>query len=221
MRGRVYDFNLDYSGSFLVDSKISPFLLFELILRPNAAFDQLSHTRPHANDVFFKLTLWLLALPPIFAFIGTSQFGWNLGAGETLILPRKVITLVCLAYFAALIFGFLSAAAIARWMSWTYDARHSMGIHFAMMTIVGAPLAAGSIVHLYPHAFINVLVLVPIVIWSMYLLYRGLPIVLNMKPERGMLMASAIIGYLLVAAVSLLGLTVVLWGHGIGPRVGI
>jgi hypothetical protein len=69
--------------------------------------------------------------------------------------------------------------------------------------------------------FINILVLVPTLIWSMYLLYRGLPIVLRISPERGMLMASSLVGYLLVAAVSLLGVTVVLWGQGIGPRVGI
>ena len=74
--------------------------------------------------------------------------------------------------------------------------------------------------HLYPHVFLNVLVLVPTLIWSMYLLYRGLPVALRIDPRRGMLMASALIAYLLVAAVSLLGLTVMLWVHGIGPRLG-
>lgn len=106
-------------------------------------------------------------------------------------------------------------------MSVTYGARHSLGIHFAMITVVGAPLAAGSVIHLYPDVFINIVVLVPTLIWSMFLLYRGLPVVLQISPERGMLMASALIGYLLVAAVSMLGLTVILWGAGIGPRVGI
>jgi ABC-type Fe3+ transport system permease subunit len=65
------------------------------------------------------------------------------------------------------------------------------------------------------------LVFIPTVMWSMYLLYRGLPVVLRISPERGMLMASALIGYLLVAAVSLLGLTVALWGSGIGPSIGV
>ena len=61
--------------------------------------------------------------------------------------------------------------------------------------------------------------LVPTLIWSMYLLYRGLPIVLKTDPARGMLMASSLIAYLLVAWVSLLGITVVLWSRGIGPRI--
>jgi hypothetical protein len=46
-------------------------------------------------------------------------------------------------------------------------------------------------------------------------------VVLKISPERGMLMASALIGYLLVALVSLLGLTVALWGRGIGPSLGV
>ena len=47
-----------------------------------------------------------------------------------------------------------------------------------MITVVGTPLVVGSLAHLYPHAFFNVLVLVPTVMWSMYLLYTGLPVVL-------------------------------------------
>jgi len=46
-------------------------------------------------------------------------------------------------------------------------------------------------------------------------------VVLQISPERGMLMASSLILYLLVAAVSLLGITMYAWTHGIGPRIGV
>jgi hypothetical protein len=55
----------------------------------------------------------------------------------------------------------------------------------------------------------------------MYLLYSGLPVILKIDAERGMLMASALIAHLLVAAVILLGLTVGLWSRGIGPMIGV
>ena len=106
-------------------------------------------------------------------------------------------------------------------MASTYGARHSLGCHFALVTIIAAPLVVGSAIHLFPDVFINVLVFIPTLMWSMFLLYKGLPIVLKISPERGMLMASALIGYLLVAVVSLLGLTVALWGRGIGPSLGV
>jgi hypothetical protein len=54
----------------------------------------------------------------------------------------------------------------------------------------------------------------------MYLLYAGIPIALGITPERGILMASSLVAWLLVAFVSLLGITVGLWAHGLGPSIG-
>ncbi len=199
--------------------KFSIASLSTVLFRPKAVFEALAAAEPSAAKVFFGFALWIGLLPAVFAYIGTVNFGWRLGV-EPVFLPQRTVLAISVAYFLALLVGFLSSAVIARWMAVTYDASQSLGRCLALMAIVGAPLAVGSVIHLYPHVFINVLVLVPTLIWSMYLLYRGLPVVLHTGPNRGMLMASALIAYLLVAAVSLLGVTVALWGSGIGPLIG-
>jgi hypothetical protein len=199
--------------------RISILQLGRILFSPNAVFQAVANESPPAGRVFFRIALWLGLLPPLFAYFGTLKFGWRLGV-EPVYLPQPTVLAISAIYFGALLFGFLSSAVIARWMAATYDASQSFGRCLALMAIVGAPLAVGSVVHLYPYAFLNVLVLVPVLIWSMYLLYRGLPIVLATGPNRGMLMASALIAYLLVGLVSLLGLTVALWGKGIGPSLG-
>lgn len=200
---------------------ISGWLLPRLLLQPGAVFEELSETRPEPHVVFFKYVIWLAIAPPIFAYIGASNFGWRLGAEMPLYVDAEGLVFISIAYFFALLFGFVSTAIISQWMASTYGARHSLGIHFAVVTIIAAPLAVGSVIHLFPHVFLNVIVLIPTLIWCMFLLYRGLPVVLKISPERGMLMASSIIGYLLVAAVSLLGFTVALWQRGIGPSLGV
>ncbi len=200
---------------------ISSWLLLRLLFRPAAVFEELADTQPEPHIIFFRYFVWLSIVPPVFAYIGASNFGWRLGAAEPLFVPAGDLMIISMAYFFVLLFGFVSTAIIAQWMASTYGARHSLGVHFALVTIIAAPLVVGSVMHLFPHVFLNVLVLIPTLIWSMYLLYKGLPIVLKITPERGMLMASALIGYLLVAAVSLLGLTVALWGRGIGPSIGV
>ncbi|MCZ6887819.1 MAG: Yip1 family protein [Gammaproteobacteria bacterium] len=200
---------------------ISSWLLIRLLFQPNAVFDELADTQPEPHIIFFRYVVWLSVIPPVLAYIGASNFGWRLGAAEPLFVPSGDLVIVSIVYFAVLLFGFVSTAKVAQWMAATYGARSALGVHFALVTIVAAPLIAGSVFHLFPHVFLNVIVLIPTLIWSMYLLYKGLPIVLQISPERGMLMASALIGYLLVAAVSLLGLTVALWGRGIGPSIGI
>jgi len=199
--------------------KFSIASLATVLFRPKKVFEAVAAADPSAPKVFFGFALWLGLLPPVFAYVGTMQFGWRLGV-EPVFLPRSTVLAICAAYFAALLFGFLSGAVVARWMAVTYDASQSLGRCLALMAIVGAPLAVGSVVHLYPHGFFNILVLVPVLIWCMYLLYRGLPVVLGTGPNRGMLMASALIAYLFVAFVSLLGITVALWGSGIGPLIG-
>ena len=200
---------------------IRSWLLVRLLFHPTEVFEELSDTRPEPHVVFFKYFVWLAVIPPVFAYIGASNFGWRLGAAEPLFVPAGDLVVISITYFFVLLFGFVSTAVVTQWMASTYDARHSLGIHFALVTIIAAPLVVGSIIHLFPHVFINVLVLIPTLIWSMYLLYTGLPMVLKISPQRGMLMASALIGYLLVAAVSILGLTVALWGRGIGPSIGV
>ena len=191
----------------------------KVLFAPGEVFSAVAAESPPATRVFFRFALWISLLPPLFAYVGTVNFGWRLGV-EPVFFPQPVVLALCAAYFVALLVGFLSSAVIARWMAATYDASQSFGRCLALMAIVCAPLAVGSVVHLYPHAFLNVLVLVPVLIWCVFLLYRGLPVVLGTGPNRGMLMASALIAYLMVAVVSLLGITVALWGSGIGPRIG-
>ena len=202
------------------DTKQPP-LLFRLLFRPLETCEDLSELEISARSIFFRIAIWIGLIPPAFAYIGASLYGWRIGAVEPLYLPAPILLGISIAYYITLLFGFVSTALVSQWMSVTYGASGSLGRHFAIVTIVGAPLILGSIMHIYPHAFINLVVLVPILIWSMTLLYRGLPLALGITMEQGVLMASALIAYLLVASVSLLGLTMFLWTQGLGPKLGI
>ncbi|WP_339867254.1 Yip1 family protein [Pseudohongiella nitratireducens] len=191
------------------------------LFRPKDAFEALAGSDPSPANVLLRYSVWLLILPPLFSWIGASIFGWRLGATEPLYLSQLTLVRISVGYFLALLFGFVSTALISQWMAKTYGASESLGRHFAMVTIVGSPLALASVAHLVPDVFFNVLVLIPTMIWSMYLLYSGIAVALETVPERGMLMASSPVGWLLVAAVSLLGLSMGLWVMGIGPLLGV
>ena len=52
---------------------------------------------------------------------------------------------------------------------------------------------------------------------AVYLLYAGVPIMMDIPPEKGFLFASAVLAVGLVALVGLLASTVVLWSYGLGP----
>lgn len=197
----------------------SEFLL-KVLFRPRVVFEDLAISEPSPYRVFFKYLIWFAFLPPLFAYIGGSRHGWDLGAEHPLLLGETELRLVSALYYVVLLVAFVSTAFVSRWMSATYGARKSLGVHMAMVAILAAPITFGSVIHLYPHVFINLLVLIPALIWAMYLLYGGLPVALGISPERGMLMASSLVAWLLVAFVSLLGITVALWTSGLGPSIG-
>ncbi len=203
------------------DANIHSFLFLRSLYQPAAAFEALSRSEPAPLAVFLRYSLWLLLLPPIFALIGGANFGWRLGAGQPLSLPPDELRLLSAGYFAILVFGLVSTALISRWMAATYAANAAFGRHLALITMVGEPLAAASIAHLYPDALVQLLALIPAMIWSMSLLYRGIPVALETSPERGMLMASSLVAWLLVAAASLLGIGMSLWVMGVGPLLGV
>ncbi len=195
-------------------------LLLTVLVRPRAVFEDLALSEPSPYRVFFKFLIWFALLPPLFAYIGGRRSGWDLGAANPLILNESELQVVSLLYFLVLLVAFVSTAFVSRWMSETYGARRSLGVHMALVAILAAPVTFGSVIHLYPHVFINLLVLIPALIWAMYLLYAGLPVALGITPERGMLMSSSLVGWLLVGFVSLLGITVALWTNGLGPSIG-
>ncbi len=204
-----------------MSSSIYTHLLFKSLYSPVTSFQELAKADPAPLTILWRYSIWLLLLPPLFSWIGASNFGWRLGAAEPLRLPTDALLVISLGYLLVLLFGLVSTAFISRWMASTYGASNSLGRHLALVTIVGQPLAVASIAHLFPDVLVNVLVLIPTMIWSMYLLYKGIPISLETPPERGMLMASALVGWLLVAAVSLLGLSMALWALGVGPLLGV
>lgn len=192
-----------------------------VVFQGRALFDLLSSQHPSPLSVILKDLVPLALLPPIFLFVGTSQLGWQIGAEQPIEMGQEVILLVCVCYFVALVSGFIGVAAVLRWMAPTYAADTNFANHLVLVAVVATPLVVGSIAHFYPHVFVNMLVIIPALIWSMYLLYKGVPALLNTTPQQGMLMASSLIGVLLVAAVTLLGITVVLWTSGFGPMLGL
>jgi len=197
-------------------------LLFAVLHTPGVIFREISQGNSQVIGSVQKLTFFLILLPPVFAWIGSTLFGWRLGTADPLYFDNTTRVIISFFYADALILGYIATVMLARWMTDTYGVQ---GVRleslFAFFTVVCAPLSIASCAHIYPNIFFNVLVLIPCIIWSMNLLYRGLPIVLNIPPERGMLMSSSLVGWLLVAFVSLLGLSAGLWTYGIGPTIGV
>ena len=59
----------------------------------------------------------------------------------------------------------------------------------------------------------------PALAYTVYLLYTGVPVMMGVNQERGFLFASAVLAVGLVMLVAVLGVMAMLWSMGIGPEV--
>ena len=154
------------------------------------------------------------------AYIGVTTFGWHFGVGEPVQVAPATALIIAIAYYLALLAGFVAATALCRWMAPTYGASTDLGRHATLIAIVGTPLMAGGLLHLYPLLPLNLLLLIPALIFSCYLLYTGLPALLQIDVPRGMLMASSMLGVFFAATLALAALTMIMWTLGLGPDIG-
>ena len=66
--------------------------------------------------------LILAAIPAIAGFIGTTQFGWQIGVGDPVKLTMQSAGLIAVLYYLAMLVGVYSLGYMIYWMGETYGA---------------------------------------------------------------------------------------------------
>jgi hypothetical protein len=162
--------------------------------------------------------LILAAIPAISGFIGTTQFGWQIGAGDPIKLALDSAAIIAVLYYLAMIVGVYSIGWMIHWMGETYGADAALSQCVVLAAYTATPLFLIGIMELYPVLWLNMVLGIPALAYTVYLLYTGVPIMMGISEERGFLFSSAVLGVGLIAFVALLAITAILWGMGLEPR---
>jgi hypothetical protein len=75
------------------------------------------------------------------------------------------------------------------------------------------------IIGLVPILWLDVFVVMAAVSYTVYLLYSGVPIFMNIPEERGFIFATSILTVGLCALVGMMAATVIIWGMGFSPQI--
>ncbi|MBI2969689.1 MAG: YIP1 family protein [Gammaproteobacteria bacterium] len=161
--------------------------------------------------------LVLGAIPVISGYIGTTEFGWQIGTAETVKLTHISAGIIALLYYLVIMAAVLSVGWMIHWMGETYGARQPLTRCIVLAAYIPIPLFLVGVCQLYPVLWFNLLVGIPAATYTVFLLYLGIPVMMEIPPERGFLFASAVLAFGLVGLVGMLAATVILWSHGIGP----
>ena len=160
----------------------------------------------------------LAAIPAISGFIGTTQFGWQIGAGDPVKLTLESAGMIAIMYYFAMLVGVYAIGWMIHWMGKTYDADVPLAQCVVLAAYTATPLFIIGIMELYPLLWLNMVVGIVALAYTVFLLYSGVPIMMDISEDRGFLFSSAVLAVGLVAFVGLLAVTALLWGMGLEPQ---
>ena len=159
----------------------------------------------------------LAAIPAISGYIGTTQVGWRIGVGDPIrITPDSAIS-IAIIYYLALLVGVYTIGWMIHLLGKAYELHKPPSLSIALAAYTATPLFLIGVMQVYPVLWLNMLLGLPALAYTVYLLYSGLPTMMEIPTERGFLYASAVLAVGLVALVALLALTALLWGMGLQP----
>jgi hypothetical protein len=161
--------------------------------------------------------LILALIPAISGYIGTTQVGWRIGVGEPIRITGESALSIAIIYYLALLVGIFSVGWVIHLLGKAYEVLKPLPLCIALAAYTATPLFLIGLMQVYPVLWLNMLMGLPALAYTVYLLYSGLPIMMQIPAERGFLYSSAVMAVGLVALVALLAMTALLWGMGLQP----
>lgn len=188
-----------------------------LFTHPEQEWKEIRGEEESISRMYFTHVLILAAIPVISAYIGTSQVGWIVGDGHPVKLTEASALQMTVMSYIAMLIGIGAMGAFIHWMSRTYDASPSITQCVVFAAYNATPLFIGGLAALYPNIWLSMLVGTAAICYTVYLLYVGIPVFMGIPQEEGFVYASSILAIGLVMLVTMIAMSVVLWGVGIGP----
>ena len=171
----------------------------------------------HESLTYSLIHILVVALiPAICSYFATAHIGWSIGAGDLIKLPENAAMLMSVAMYAGLIIGVFGLAYLIQWMAVTFDAKPDFTQCLELAAYTATPLLMVGLTALYPVLWFMTIAGLAALSYSVYLLYSGVPIMMNIPEEKGFIYASSVVTCGLVLLVTLMAASAIMFGMGFG-----
>ncbi|MGK0443612.1 MAG: hypothetical protein ACJA1U_000539 [Bermanella sp.] len=193
--------------------------MFGLMYHPKSEWDSIKREDHSLGHIYLTHLLFLAAIPPFALLVGTTQVGWSFVGKEFYYLSFESALPLAGAFYLALLAGMFFIAYTTYWMERTFGAEASLERCLLFTTFTSTPMFLSGIIGLIPILWLDVFVVMAAVSYTVYLLYAGVPIFMNIPEERGFIFASSILTVGLCGLVGMMAATVIIWGMGFAPQI--
>ena len=171
----------------------------------------------HESLMYSMVHILVIALiPAICSYYAAAHLGWSIGVGDIIKLPQSSAIAMSIAMYAGLVVGVIGLAYLIQWMAKTFDATPDFTQSLELAAYTATPLLMAGLSALYPELWFVAVVGLGALGYSVYLLYSGVPIMMNIPEEKGFIYSSSVVTCGLVLLVALMALSAVLFGMGFG-----
>ncbi|MEE4191994.1 MAG: Yip1 family protein [Halieaceae bacterium] len=188
-----------------------------LMVQPSLQWQRVADLPPPTMKTMVLFPAIMAVLPAAAWYYGTTNVGWTVGDGGAIRLTADSALTLIILFYCAMVGSVAVIGYFIHWMSKTYGADSNLAKGIVIAGFTATPLFVAGAVGFYPVLWLDMLIGVVAVCWSVYLLYLGIPIVMRIPEERGFLFSSAVIAICLVILVCILVGSVILWDFGAGP----
>jgi len=162
--------------------------------------------------------LTISLIPAICGYYAAAHIGWTIGVGDPIKISTSSAQIMAISMYFALVTGVFALAYLIQWMAKTFDSKPSFVQALELAAYTSTPLLMVGVTALFPVLWFVALAGLVAIAYSVYLLYSGIPIMMNIPEEKGFIYSSSVVTAGLVLLVALMAFTVILWSNGFGPE---
>ena len=195
--------------------------LFGLFSHPHQEWSAIKNENYSMSRVYIAHVALMALIPAISLYIGMTQVGLSLTGDEFMKLTPARAFPLSFAYYLALLaaVGFMSY--ITFWMEKTFGAEANFERCLTFISFTASPMFFVGLVGLFPVIWLNVILVLAAVCYSLYLLFIGVPLFMDIPEERGFIFSSSILTAGLCSLVGVMAATIIIWGSGIIPQLAM
>ncbi|MCQ8849005.1 uncharacterized protein DUF1282 [Alteromonas sp. 76-1] len=155
-------------------------------------------------------------IPTIVAYYSTVYTGWSMG-GDLIKLSESSALLMATGMYFGLVAGVVALAVVIHELAKAFESTTTFTQSLELAAYTATPLFMVGFAGLYPELWVVMAALLVGVSYSVYLLFSGVPLLMQLPQEKGFIYSSSVVTCGLVLMVILMTGAVLLWGITTGP----
>ncbi|MDO7596584.1 MAG: YIP1 family protein [Pseudomonadota bacterium] len=184
---------------------------FGLFSVPRVEWKSISDEKTDLTQFGLTRLIFFAAVPAISFLIGLTQVGWSLSGTDYNKVAMGYAFLMAVAFYVLIVVATLLMAYFTFAMERAFGTEASFERCFIFVTYTATPMYMAGLVGFLPIVWLCMMVLMAAVFYSLYLLYIGIPIYMNIPEGKGFIVATSIVSAGLCMMVCFNVATVIIW----------